>query len=193
MNIKIITMGILIALAFQACGTDSNQNESDYKTISVLSNKAVTNNQIFGIGQTTCLETKKENETTYSVNCDTINGFDYEWGYTYELKVKETILDPAPQDISNIRTDLISIESKIEIDMNSTFNYGIKLYNNTIEFKNSKYYFYNKEFICAEDIECSNIIDLVSEDKKYLLTFEYLGDSKIKLKYFEEDEIITLY
>jgi hypothetical protein len=53
-------------------------------------------------------------------------------------------------------------------------------------------FFIKPEFICAEEIECYSIIDLVSEDKKYLLTFKYLGNSNIKLKYFEEDETVTL-
>jgi hypothetical protein len=86
----------------------------------------------------------------------------------------------------------MSIESKTEIDTNSVFTYGIFIYNHTIEFKDSKYYFYNKEFICAENIECSNIVDFVSEDKQYLLQFKYLGNSKIRLITFEEDKITTL-
>lgn len=182
MNIRNLFTIILTALMFQACGT--NNSKEAYKVIEIAAFKKV---EYFSFLHTynTCLNIREENEILFSANCNTINNFDYEWGYTYKLKVKETKLDSVPEDTYPTRIDLISLESKKEMDINSIFNYQIYLFDYTIELKNSKYYFYNKEFTCDENIECSNLSDIVSQENKYLLNFEYLGDSKIKLKYFE--------
>jgi hypothetical protein len=40
---------------------------------------------------------------------DYVKGFDFEWGYRYQLKVKETIFANPPQDISNRTFELIEV------------------------------------------------------------------------------------
>ena len=39
-----------------------------------------------------------------------VKGFDYEWGYRYQLKVKETIFANPPQDVSDRTFELIKVE-----------------------------------------------------------------------------------
>ena len=40
---------------------------------------------------------------------NSIEGFDYQWGFVYELRVRETHIANPPADGSAIRTELLSV------------------------------------------------------------------------------------
>ena len=48
----------------------------------------------------------------WSYSDPNIEGFEYDWGYTYELVVKKEELKNPPQDASSIKTTLIKVVSK---------------------------------------------------------------------------------
>jgi hypothetical protein len=50
-----------------------------------------------------------------------IEGFDFEWGYTYELEVKETRIDPRLSDGTTFRYALKTIISKTPVNDSLTF------------------------------------------------------------------------
>ena len=52
---------------------------------------------------------------------DYIEGFDYEWGYTYVLKVKRTILKNPPMDGSDRTYSLVKVISKTPVPENYQF------------------------------------------------------------------------
>jgi len=50
-----------------------------------------------------------------------IKDFDYEWGYTYDVIVKEEKIKNPPQDGSSIKTTLISVVSKDKVSEQTPF------------------------------------------------------------------------
>lgn len=65
-----------------------------------------------GAGPQKCLLVKENPDDEYSLFYDQIEGFDYEEGYEYELRVREdTVVEP-PADASTIRWTLIEVVSK---------------------------------------------------------------------------------
>ena len=50
-----------------------------------------------------------------------IRGFDYEWGYHYELIIRETEPDPDFQDAPAVFRDLVEIVSKEKVALGTTF------------------------------------------------------------------------
>lgn len=66
-----------------------------------------------GLAPRTCLKIKEGfPNQAWKLHYDPIQGFDYEPGYYYRLKVRETIAPNPPADASSRRWTLISVESK---------------------------------------------------------------------------------
>jgi hypothetical protein len=57
---------------------------------------------------------------------DYIDGFDFEWGYSYELKLKRTKLAQPMQDAGDTDYELISIISKNAVEDSTTFETTLK-------------------------------------------------------------------
>ena len=67
-----------------------------------------------GVGPMECLQVRRSESGPWELFYSQIDGFSYEAGYIYKLKVQEEILDPAtvPADASSIRYTLVSVEEK---------------------------------------------------------------------------------
>lgn len=105
---------LLIAI-LTSCGVTKNKQQANEKIILVNSSMV----DCMGVGPMKCYQVKfldqKENENDPWQNMYTaIDGFNYESGYIYKIKVKEEHLDRAnlPQDVSSIKYTLVSILSK---------------------------------------------------------------------------------
>ena len=62
-----------------------------------------------GVASQKCLLVRESTEIDYSYFYSTIEGFDYEPGYNYELLVEKTPIDNPPADSSSIRWTLIEV------------------------------------------------------------------------------------
>jgi hypothetical protein len=67
-----------------------------------------------GVGPMECLQVRKSESADWQLFYSEIEGFDFEPGYVYRLRVREEILDPAdvPADASSIRFVLLEVEEK---------------------------------------------------------------------------------
>lgn len=68
----------------------------------------------YGVAPMKCMQVKKGNDTIWNSFYGKIEGFDYEPGYTYEMKVREEKIDNPPADGSSIRYVLVKMLSKKE-------------------------------------------------------------------------------
>ncbi len=55
-----------------------------------------------------------------------IEGFDYEWGYTYDLKVRKENIENPPEDASSIRYVLEDLIQKSRVSQEETFELRLK-------------------------------------------------------------------
>lgn len=67
-----------------------------------------------GVGPMECLEVRQSESADWQLFYSAIEGFDYEPGYLYRIKVREEKRDPedVPADASSIRYILVSVEEK---------------------------------------------------------------------------------
>lgn len=71
-----------------------------------------------GIGSQKCLQIKAEGETNWNFLYDQIEGFDYEKGFFYKLKVEVTKIDNPTADQSSIHYRLIEVLDKSKAPLN---------------------------------------------------------------------------
>jgi hypothetical protein len=74
-----------------------------------------------GVAPQRCLLVRETAETDYSYFYSTIEGFDYEPGYEYELLVEKTPVENPPADGSSIRWMLIEVVEKVPVDSMELF------------------------------------------------------------------------
>jgi len=69
-----------------------------------------------GVGKMTCLQVQKSDTLDLNADWDLfysrIDGFDYEPGYLYKLKVKEEPVENPPADVSSIKYTLVKVVEK---------------------------------------------------------------------------------
>ena len=103
----------------------SNENEPKDNTSTILlSVDSHTDDMIYLSGNGECLRIKEEDSNEWE-HIDGINGFNYEKGYKYLLKVEKTILANPPQDSPNVKYQLIEILTKRFDGFNISVQYDI--------------------------------------------------------------------
>lgn len=65
-----------------------------------------------GVGPMQCMRVRSDASQDWTLFYDSIEGFNYEPGYTYELRVSETPVENPPADGSSIKTTLIEVVKK---------------------------------------------------------------------------------
>lgn len=68
-----------------------------------------------GVAPMECLQIRRGTTEAWELFYSEIEGFDYEPGYLYRIRVREEKLDPAlvPADASSIKFTLVSVEEKV--------------------------------------------------------------------------------
>ena len=92
-------------------GNQPNEDISKLITVKLEPYKTVSNGAFFQV------ITLKSNDC----HVEYLDGFDFEWGYVYEVKLKETHLKNPPMDGSSIKYELIKVLSKTKAPKNYSF------------------------------------------------------------------------
>lgn len=96
----------------------SDNKQSDIMIISINHYKV----PCFALRKTMCFLIKNENDTTWQLLSDKIQGFDdYMWGYNYRLKIRKDIVEKPPADAPAFKYTLIKVLSKEREDNATTF------------------------------------------------------------------------
>ncbi len=74
-----------------------------------------------GEGSMMCLLAKEEGQADWEFFYEVIEGFDYEWGYIYEIQVQKSMVKNPPADGSSLAYKWIKTISKKEAPENETF------------------------------------------------------------------------
>ena len=103
-------LAVLSAVLAISCG-DSNHKDMDAVTYWVNSYRT----PCVGVAPMECLQIRRGTSEAWEMFYSKIEGFDFEPGYMYRIRVREERLDPAlvPADASSIRYTLVSIEEKV--------------------------------------------------------------------------------
>lgn len=96
----------------------ANTKQENFTIININHYKA----PCFTLGEMWCFLIKEDNDNDWSFFADQIIGFaNYQWGYTYTLKVRKEISPEPPADAPAFRYVLVRVLSKKKADSNTTF------------------------------------------------------------------------
>ncbi|AZA55234.1 DUF4377 domain-containing protein [Chryseobacterium sp. G0201] len=102
------TFGVTALFAITQCTTTANASNGNEKTF-IVGPKTV---DCTGVGPMKCLQVKENTSEKWTYFYDHIQGFTYEPGYEYVLKVKTEKIENPPMDASSIKYTLIKQVSK---------------------------------------------------------------------------------
>lgn len=128
-----------------------------------------------GLSLRLCLLVKETGPSDFEYLYDTPRGFDYEWGYTYELIVEERSIDEPAADQSSISRTLREIVSKEAVPLGTTFQLFLTAgYERIVETSSGVFEFYGaREFTCPENLPCDELRALIDQGAGVSYDFEH--------------------
>lgn len=102
---------IMLLLVATSCKSSNSENEASGITYWINSSRV----PCVGVGPMECLEVRQSESADWQLFYSSIEGFNYEPGFLYRIKVREEKRNPEdiPADASSIRYILVSVEEKI--------------------------------------------------------------------------------
>jgi hypothetical protein len=111
---------------------------------------------------------------------NTIEGFDYQPGYTYDIKVVVEQVDNPPADGSSLKYTLQEIKSTREVDIETPFDIDLKINGQSFITKTSGY-----KLLDQIEIDCNSLceeLDTKLQNQDFVIgTFRRLQSNEIKL------------
>ncbi|MGB2249192.1 MAG: DUF4377 domain-containing protein [Alcanivorax sediminis] len=105
---KRVWSGFVVMILLGGCGESSTEGRllevAPYRTACI------------GVGPMECLQVRREGEENYSLFYSKIEGFEFESGYQYVLRVKVTPVENAPADASSERYSLLEVVEKSPVN-----------------------------------------------------------------------------
>lgn len=111
-----------------------------------------------GATEQLCYLVKEPTEEQFSFFYDGIGGFQYEWGYVYEVEVeRHPVLDPLA-DGSSMRTELHRVRAKERVPPGTRFETFLTPEFRIEEVGQDRYRFYDvAEFVCTPNGSCDEL------------------------------------
>lgn len=163
----------------------SNDNSTQKTRLLVNHYKQTT----IGVDKTLLLvvqENENVGSETWTYLFDAIEGFDYEFGYVYELDVQKQTISNPPADGSSIQYELIEVISKTQVQNEVTFDLTIKSVSMisppdfVLGDSESGYTLLNEINIDCDTL-CDQLSEALANEDEVKGTFTHLDPSTIKL------------
>ena len=175
---KRIIFFVVSCFVLISCNGSSNvaptgNSDSGAENMQFLSSKAVCRTLI----QRLCLQTQ-DNE----LFSDPIEGFEFNWGHTYELSLEVSEIENPPLDASSQRYELTDIVSDTEDSTGTRYEYErVNLLDSTFTNESDVYYFLGQPFTCGVDVDCVGLVSINNSGGSVNVSFEYIGNGEISL------------
>jgi len=126
---------------------------------------------------TLCLQSRAEQTDDWSFFSGAIEGFEYEWGYRYKIKVAVENIDNPPEDSSSVKYTLLEIEEKVKEPTTSLFDISASRTSGLVtKISDNLYSLYaDKTFTCITT-ECEAVDSLIAQDMAILFEFKHQPD-----------------
>src|SRR5690606_8544985 len=180
-NLKNMKNQILILMVVGILFSCSNESENQDQSIDMR----VNHYQNTGIGEGLFLTLLvQENNNIGSDNWtkfyNSIEGFNYEPGFIYDIKVKVEQVNNPPADGSSLKYTLQEIKSTEEINYETSFDIDLKINGQSFITTTSGY-----ELLNQIEIDCNNLCDELEtklQNQDFVIgTFNRLQSNEIKL------------
>ncbi len=162
---------LLAMLATAGCNSDSTTTET--RTFYVNHHKA----ECGAAALVMCLQTKVNLDDNWLNFFDVIQGFDYEWGYTYKIEVKVETVENPPADASSLKYTLLSVLEKQQEPATTLFDVSASRATGLItKVSDGLYRIYDdKDFSCTPT-QCATVDTLIVQDLGVLLEVSHNPD-----------------
>lgn len=167
---------MLISCTFLTSCDDSTESKTE--ELEVLSYRT----PCFRMFQTLCFVTKNSDKGVEESFSNTIEGFNFIWGHTYQLSLKVSDIKNPPADGSSVKYELKAIISDTEDSIGTNYEYKlVELLDRTFTKESDTYYFLGQSFECQVGVDCDGLVNLNNSGGLVNLVFEYIGNGKISL------------
>lgn len=158
-------------------GNDENQEENGEPTRAFIQSYTPA---CIREGQHLCLlwrETENDDFELFYF-ADSIEGFDFRWGFQYELMLNGFPDDDPDAEAPGRRFELSEIISEQEDPIGTQYQLNnIRWQERDVTFRQAEdhYLFLDQPFLCGENVNCDALYSLDSPGGEVNLTFRYLG------------------
>lgn len=116
---------------------------------------------------------------------DEVEGFKYEPGYVYDIKVRKVEVENPPADASSIKYILVNVRSKEKVPENETFEIDLKKYEYSfVNFEGDEMFLLYKYLIDCNSM-CDELINDLESQEKVTATFIHGPDESLILQSYE--------
>jgi len=176
----VIILGITLSLLINA-GCDHDSDSDTYRSSDLYLNHYKSECGSFEL--TLCVQSRVAENDDWSFFYDRIEGFEYEWGFNYKIKVKIDDIDNPPEDSSSIKYTLLEIIEKIKEPTTSLFDVSVSRATGLLVKESENIYkIYNDKEIECLDSGCEIIDSLIAQDIAILLEFKHQIDTAAPLE-----------
>jgi len=131
-----------------------------------------------GVSIQRCLLVKKAGETEFGFLYDGIEGFQYDWGFVYELEVEEHRVANPPADGSSIRRVLRTQRTRTRVRPGTEFDLvvsgGLAPVHRVAP---DRYrYLWWPEFVCTAGVSCEDVVLQLEAGKRIHFRFAHPAD-----------------
>lgn len=178
--LKTVFFVFLFSLATTACLDDSNKNDEIMRESFMISPFQL---PCVAVDQQLCLLIISSDSNTEELFYDSIENFEYSWGFTYQITVSKENSEASEVDSANIKYTLITVDSKSEDPQYTEYEIqNVELLANTITKTDGSYFFLGYPFSCDDISICENLLSMNNSAGIVSITFIYSGNGEINLK-----------
>ncbi|WP_231372759.1 DUF4377 domain-containing protein [Aureivirga sp. CE67] len=171
---------MIIGILF-SCSKDDDNNQDNAQTIDMRINHYQNTGISEGLSLTLLVqEDDKIGSDNWTKFYNSIDGFDYQSGFIYNLKVKVQQVENPPQDGSSLKYSLLEVKSTQEVNNETSFDIDLKINGESFITTTSGYEILNQIKIDCNDL-CDELETKLQEQDFLVGTFNRLQDGQINL------------
>lgn len=160
---------LLATFALAACST-TDAGEPVAETIAVFHHPV----ECVGMTIQGCLLVKIDDEAEYGALSDGIQGFSFEWGYTYDLEVDRFEVENPPADGSSIRRVLRRLVRKTRVPAGTEFEMALTGDGPVQPLGGDQYQWFNSpRFDCPPGTDCAALAAALGQGTRVRFRFAH--------------------
>jgi hypothetical protein len=171
-----LTRFFCLALGLLAsCQTVSTLPAPAHRTLIIQHHAA----ECQGVEAKLCLLVKGPEEGSFSNLHADIGGFEYQWGYVYEIEIAEHVVPNPPADGSSLRRELRKIAWKERVAGGTEFDMFLTALDRRVEevapdrYRVDAGYSTAVEFTCPSDLPCGDLREQITTGSRLLYRFRH--------------------
>ena len=139
-----------------------------------------------GVAVSLCLLVRESEAEDFTFMYETPRGFEYEWGYLYEIEVVERERSEVVMDVSSITRTLRRVISKERVAAGTAFDLIISAADSRVTPLSANVYrFYNAADFECTDTDCEDLATAIAGGARILYSFEHPAEASDPLRLVE--------